>query len=202
MCTIAWTVRSTSWPLLQTLTRGNAWHTTLFFSSLCKYFRGMIDSTDIYSFSHRCTTLDRATKEARMKHILGQVKDAWSSENITNSISSFQSFCGLLGLERLGDFLSNNNFQGVQDWSEQPLSSDGQALQAAILERSNVSLTFASPIQMLKIAAFAPASYQNATCGLNREARRPKSGLRNRNCVVGRCYSCHLAQHPPTCQVK
>lgn len=74
-----------------------------------------------------------------MKHILGQVKDAWASQDLTNSISNFQSFCGLLGLGNLPDFLSANNFQGVQDWSEQQLSSDGRALQASILDRSNVS---------------------------------------------------------------
>jgi exportin-5 len=73
-----------------------------------------------------------------MKHILGQVKDAWASEDLSNSVSTFQAFCGLLGMDRLPDFLLANNFQAVQDWSEQSLSSDGQALQAAILERSNV----------------------------------------------------------------
>jgi hypothetical protein len=182
--------------------RGNAWHTTLSFSSLCKCFSGMIVRTNIYSLSHRCTTLDRATQEARMKQILGQVKDAWASDDLTNSISSFQSFCGLLGMERLPDFLSENNFQAVQDWSEQPLPSDGQALQATILDRSNVSSTSISPLYLLTIAALTPTTYQNITCGLDREAGRAHPGLRDRNGVVGGCYSCHLTQHPPACQVQ
>jgi exportin-5 len=37
---------------------------------------------------------------------------------------------------QLPEFLSANNFRGVQDWSNQQLPSDGQALQASILERS------------------------------------------------------------------
>lgn len=74
-----------------------------------------------------------------MKQLLNQVKDAWRNEEFTNSISTFQSFCGVLGMEHLPEFLSNNNFRGIHDWSEQPLPSEGQALQADILERSNVS---------------------------------------------------------------
>lgn len=74
-----------------------------------------------------------------MKQILNQVKDAWRSDEFSNSISSFHSFCGVLGMDHLPEFLSANNFRGVQDWSDQPLPSEGQALQATILDRSNVS---------------------------------------------------------------
>jgi len=73
-----------------------------------------------------------------MKQMLDQVQSAWRNEQFTSSLSDFQSFCGLLGMDSLPEFLSTNNFRGIQDWSEQPLSSDGQALQAAILERSQV----------------------------------------------------------------
>jgi exportin-5 len=75
-----------------------------------------------------------------LKQLLGQVKDAWRNEQFTNSISNFQSFCGVLGMEHLPGFLSMHNFKDIQDWSEQPLPSDGQALQSTILERANVSL--------------------------------------------------------------
>lgn len=73
-----------------------------------------------------------------MKQMLDQVQSAWQNDEFTNSISTFQSFCGVLGMDRLPEFLSVNNFRGVQDWSEQPLGSDGQALQALILDRSQV----------------------------------------------------------------
>ncbi|KAF2728249.1 ARM repeat-containing protein [Polyplosphaeria fusca] len=85
---------------------------------------------------HRSTALDQATRENRLKQMLQQVKDAWQNDQLTKSISSFQSFCGLLGMEHLPEFLSSNSFKDVQDWSGQALNADGQALQAAILERS------------------------------------------------------------------
>lgn len=75
-----------------------------------------------------------------MKEMLDQVKEGWNNPAFTSSMSSFESFCNMLGMERLPEFLIANRFSEVQDWSEQPLPEDGKALQAAILERSNVSL--------------------------------------------------------------
>ncbi|KAF2259938.1 ARM repeat-containing protein [Lojkania enalia] len=93
-------------------------------------------SAFLFIIVHRSTTLDRATQEERLKQILDQVKGAWRNEDFTKSISTFQSFCGAIGMDRLPDFLSTHNFKDIQDWSAQPLSSEGQALQAIILDRS------------------------------------------------------------------
>ena len=73
-----------------------------------------------------------------MRQLLTQVKDAWQNSELTNSVSSFQGFCNTLGMAQLPEFLSANNFRGVQDWAEQPLNGDGQAMQATILEQSQV----------------------------------------------------------------
>lgn len=98
----------------------------------------MAYSAFLFIIIHRCSTLDRESQENRMRQLLTQVKDAWENSEFTSSVSSFQGFCNTLGMAQLPDFLSANNFRGVQDWSDQPLSSDGQAMQAAILERSQV----------------------------------------------------------------
>ncbi|KAF1977272.1 ARM repeat-containing protein [Bimuria novae-zelandiae CBS 107.79] len=90
----------------------------------------------LFIIIHRCSNLDRESQENRMRQLLTQVKDAWQNSEFTNSVSSFQAFCNSLGMGRLPEFLSASNFRGVQDWSEQPLSSDGQAMQASILEHS------------------------------------------------------------------
>lgn len=85
---------------------------------------------------HRSTTLERTTQEARMREILITIKEAWQNEDFTKSLSSFQSFCDMLAMGRLPDFFSAHNFQGIQDWSFQPLDAEGQTMQANILERS------------------------------------------------------------------
>lgn len=96
----------------------------------------MAYSAFLFIIIHRCSTLDRNAQEERMRQMLNQVKNAWQNDEFTKAISNFQSFCGILGMGQLPEFLSANNFRGVNDWSEQPLSADGQALQASILERS------------------------------------------------------------------
>jgi exportin-5 len=96
----------------------------------------MAYSAFLFIIIHRCTTLDRATQTERMRQMLNRVKEAWQNDEFTKAISSFHSFCDVLGMGQLPEFLSANNFRGVQDWSDQQLPSDGQALQASILERS------------------------------------------------------------------
>lgn len=96
----------------------------------------MAYSAFLFIIIHRCTTLERSTQEERMRQMLNRVKDAWRNDEFTEAISSFQSFCGILGMGQLPDFLAANNFRGIQDWSDQTLPSDGQALQASILDRS------------------------------------------------------------------
>jgi exportin-5 len=96
----------------------------------------MAYSAFLFIIIHRCTVLDRNTQEERMRLMLDQVKNAWQNPEFAGAISDFQSFCGILGMGQLPEFLSANNFRGVSDWSNQPLGADGQALQAAMLERS------------------------------------------------------------------
>ncbi|ORY09735.1 armadillo-type protein [Clohesyomyces aquaticus] len=98
----------------------------------------MAFSAFLFIIIHRNTTLDNAVREQRLEGILGQVKDAWQNEDFTKSLSTFQSFCGVLEMDRLPEFLSTHNFQNVQDWSEQPLDEEGQAMQKAIMDRSQL----------------------------------------------------------------
>lgn len=98
----------------------------------------MAYSAFLFIIVHRCTQLDRDSQEQRMRQMLTQIKDAWQNSEFADSVSSFQTFCSTLGMAQLPEFLSANNFRDVQDWSEQPLSGDGQAMQAAILEHSQV----------------------------------------------------------------
>ena len=86
-----------------------------------------------------------------MRQMLTQVKNAWLNEEFASSISSFQSFCAMLGMERLPEFLSANDFRGVQDWSDQPLGSEGQAIQANITERTQVRILIADERMLLTV---------------------------------------------------
>ncbi|CAN9390336.1 unnamed protein product [Alternaria alternata] len=66
----------------------------------------MAYSAFLFIIIHRCTGLERATQEERMRQMLNSVKDAWRNDEFTNAISSFQSFCGVLGMVNYPSFLS------------------------------------------------------------------------------------------------
>lgn len=86
--------------------------------------------------SQRCTTLDEGQKKERLRQMLDPIKAAWQDPAFTSSLSSFESFCNMIGFGNLGEFLTSKNFHKTSNWSAQPLDSEGQALQASITERS------------------------------------------------------------------
>lgn len=90
---------------------------------------------------HRSTIIDQETREVKLRQMLAMVKEAWQNDELTQSLSTFRSFCEMLSMSRLPDFFSAHNFHRVQDWSDQPLDSEGQAMQASILDRSQVRLS-------------------------------------------------------------
>jgi len=67
--------------------------------------------------------------------MLNEVKAAWQNEEFTKSLSSFESFCELLCMGQLPQFLATHSFQHVADWSAQALDNEGQAMQKNIQKR-------------------------------------------------------------------
>jgi exportin-5 len=90
----------------------------------------------LFIIVHRTSTLDRSVQENRLREMLAEVREVWSSSQFTKSVSNFESFCELLGMGNLPQFLSTRDFQHAPDWSAQALDSEGQAMQADILDRS------------------------------------------------------------------
>jgi exportin-5 len=184
------------------------------YSSLERKINEMIASPDtddrqrmafnafLFIIIHRSTTIDRDTQEARLKQMLGQVKDAWHNDEFTKSISDFQSFCHLLGMGNLPEFLLTQRFGSIQDWSEQPLPSDGQTMQAAITERSNVSVASKLIDSMLTRIAPAPSPYQDVASSIDREVARWLNSVRDGCSAMGRRNSSHPTQHIAACEVR
>lgn len=90
----------------------------------------------LFIIVHRTSTLDRNVQENRLREMLAEVREVWSSDQFTKSVSSFESFCDLLGMGNLPQYLSTRDFQHAPDWSAQALDNEGQAMQADILDRS------------------------------------------------------------------
>ncbi|KAF4539483.1 Protein msn5 [Lasiodiplodia theobromae] len=89
----------------------------------------------LFIIVHRATTIDRDVREARLKQMMDMVKDGWMNPELGASLSSFHSFCEMLGLGDITDFFASRGFHRTSDWAQQQLDAEGQAKQAEILAR-------------------------------------------------------------------
>ena len=89
-------------------------------------------SAILFVIMHRATTVDVEPREARMKQMLQPVIDQWQDKDLSNSLSNFNSFTRLLGLENLQAYLISRKAHMIEDWSSQPLDDEGKAMQAKI----------------------------------------------------------------------
>ena len=89
----------------------------------------------LYIIIHRATDIDAKVRKTRLEEMLQPVLGAWEDEELTESLSSFENFCAMLGLEQLPKFLSDRQFDKIKDWGTQPLDTHGQEMQAALLKR-------------------------------------------------------------------
>lgn len=53
----------------------------------------------------------------------------WQSADLGLSLSSFDGFCGLLGVGGIQPYISSRAVHRIQDWSVHPLDDEGKALQ-------------------------------------------------------------------------
>ncbi|KAK7528139.1 armadillo-type protein [Phyllosticta citriasiana] len=87
----------------------------------------------LFIINHRSTSRDRSFQDARLQQMMNQVKAGWGNPQMAESLSSFQSFCDMLGLGNIADFLAAKGFHQVTEWASQQLDAEGQARQAEIL---------------------------------------------------------------------
>lgn len=89
---------------------------------------------------HRATSVDAQIREARVDQFLQPLIDQWQNPALGHSLSSFQSFTNLLGLDGLQQYLSARAVQKIPDWSSHPLDDEGKDLQAHMEIALNVSV--------------------------------------------------------------
>ncbi|KAF2148856.1 hypothetical protein K461DRAFT_232319 [Myriangium duriaei CBS 260.36] len=93
--------------------------------------------------TQRSMQLNESTRVARLQPLLEPVANAWSSAELTSRLSSFQSFCSLIGLDDLMAYVRNARFSTTQDWSNAKLDDAGVQFRSRI----NAALT-ALPVRM------------------------------------------------------
>lgn len=78
----------------------------------------------------RSTTVDPATRDGRLQTIIESLLRGWQAERLEQSLSSFENFCALLGIDRIGEYLKSKQANGVTDWSTIQLDASGLSIQS------------------------------------------------------------------------
>jgi exportin-5 len=92
--------------------------------------------------------VDPQIREARVDQFYQPLIDQWQNPALGHSLSSFQSFTKLLGLDGLQQYLSTRAVQRIPDWSSHPLDDEGKTLQA----RMEVALDVSMPTSRQKVS--------------------------------------------------
>lgn len=89
-------------------------------------------STILFVIMHRATNIDIAPREERMEQMIQPVIEQWKDADLSDSLSSIQSFANLLGMGGLQQYLLSRSVHNINDWSSHPLDDEGKAFQMRI----------------------------------------------------------------------
>ncbi|KAI4213439.1 MAG: hypothetical protein LQ351_003939 [Letrouitia transgressa] len=86
-------------------------------------------SSILFIITHRATSVALAPREEHLDAFLQPLITRWANNEMTQSLSSFDSFCSLIGLGGIQQYMSQRNAHLIQDWSSHALDDEGKALQ-------------------------------------------------------------------------
>lgn len=84
----------------------------------------------LFIITHRATSVDPGPRQERLEMFLQPLVAQWQSDELTNSLASFDSFCELLGCGGIQQYVSQRALHQIPDWSTCPLDDEGKALRA------------------------------------------------------------------------
>ncbi|KAL8695366.1 MAG: hypothetical protein Q9218_000125 [Villophora microphyllina] len=87
-------------------------------------------SSILFIITHRATSVDPQPRQERLQLFLQPLVAQWQSSELTESLSSFDTFCELLGCGGIQQYVSQRALHKLPDWSAQPLDDEGKGLQA------------------------------------------------------------------------
>ncbi|KAI4109233.1 MAG: hypothetical protein L6R37_000664 [Teloschistes peruensis] len=87
-------------------------------------------SSILFIVTHRATSVDPQPRQERLQRFVQPLVAQWQSDELTNSLATFDSFCELLGCGGIQQYVSQKDLHKLPDWSVQPLDEEGKGLQA------------------------------------------------------------------------
>ena len=85
--------------------------------------------------SHRAKGINPTLKKERLEGYISPLLNAWDTPELTNALASFESFCSLLGLDKVQEYMVAKRVNVIQDWSSHKLDPEALRLQADLQEK-------------------------------------------------------------------
>ena len=86
-------------------------------------------SSILFIITHRATSVAPEPRKQKLEQFLRPFVSQWQSNDLSHSLSNFDSFCDVLGLKGIQQYAASRGIHRIRDWSLQPLDEDGKALQ-------------------------------------------------------------------------
>lgn len=83
----------------------------------------------------RTSNMDPYVRESRLVSFVQPVRQAWQDEELQRSNSSFEGFCGMLGLQDVGPYMQARQAHKLDDWTELSVDSDGKQIQEGMTRK-------------------------------------------------------------------
>ena len=91
--------------------------------------------TFLFTIVHRATKIDDGTRLQKLNGFIHPVQNLWRDREMNQTITSFDGFCELLGLNRVKNYLVSRRVGDIQDWGSYQLDADGQSIQKDLENR-------------------------------------------------------------------
>ncbi|KAL8862471.1 MAG: hypothetical protein Q9178_000968 [Gyalolechia marmorata] len=83
----------------------------------------------LFIITHRATSVKPQPRQERLEAFLQPLVAQWQGSELTESLTSFNEFCELLGCGGIQQYVSQRALHEIPDWSAIPLDDEGKALQ-------------------------------------------------------------------------
>ncbi|KAL8735589.1 MAG: hypothetical protein Q9166_000758 [cf. Caloplaca sp. 2 TL-2023] len=84
----------------------------------------------LFIITHRAASVDPQPRQERLEAFLQPLVAQWQNNELTSLLTSFNTFCELLGFGGIQQYMSARRLHEIPDWSAKPLDDEGKALQA------------------------------------------------------------------------
>jgi exportin-5 len=89
----------------------------------------------LFTIIHRAKGIEPAPRIAKLQAFLQPVKQPWADAQLAASLESFETFCNLIGLSSVRQYLIKHQVHKIEDWATFKLDAEGIALQEGLAER-------------------------------------------------------------------